>query len=404
VIVSPMIKENHFSVCLITSSAVNESFGGTQNFVLQFSQWLTNKSVKVIVVSNSFEAFVKSVFFKDPNCLIEVKRKRFALLKHVPFLLPSFMFAVMSFLEIIRRNKEFSFAVIHSQDVFISGFVGMLAHKLLGIPLVVHAHGPSPYFVEDTTEATKLKKILAKFVAKVVANHSNLIVSTDSHTRSLFLPFVDRAPVICVPTPLDTKVYSRPNSSCVEKTLHEDLILGFIGRLSRQKNLCVLLDAYAKARPDLNEKLKLVIAGDGPEKSFLMRKVEQLKVDKNVVFTGKVSDIEKLELLHSFDVFIMPSIYEGCPIALLEAMASSKAIISSNISSIREIVKNNEEAILIDPQDVEGLKQAILLLYNDPTLRFKLGKNAKERTKLYDINIIFEQILRIYESLLRQKK
>lgn len=398
-----MINKNHLSVCFITSSSVNESYGGIQNFVLQFSQWLTNKSVKVIVVSNSFEALVKSVFFKDDNCITEVKRGRFSLLKYTPFVFPSVIFAIMSFLEIIRRNKEFSFSVIHAQDVFISGFVGMLAHKLLGIPLVVHAHGPSPYFFEDTPEATKFKRILAKSMAKVVVNNSNLLASTDSHTRSLFLPFVDKAQVICIPTPLDTKVYSRPKESCVEKTFNDDLILGFIGRLSPQKNLRVLLDAYAKARPSLDERLKLVIAGDGPEKGFLMRKAEQLKVNNDVVFTGAVSDNEKLELLNRFDVFLMPSIYEGCPIALLEAMASSKAIISSNIPSIREIVKNNEEAILIDPQDIEGLKHAILLLCKDSDLRLKLGENARERTKLYDTNIIFEQILRIYESLFRHK-
>ena len=399
-----MIRKNRFSVCFITSSSLNESYGGIQNFVLQFSRWLTKKSIKVIVISNSFDAFVKSVFFKDNNSITEIKSGRFSLLKYIPSIIPSFIFAIVSFLEIIRRNKEFSFSIIHAQDVFISGFAGMLAHKLLRIPLIVHAHGPSPYFIEATPEATRLERILAKSMAKVVINNSNLFASTDTHTKNLFLPFINKTQMICIPTPLDTKVYSRKEEKYSERTVNDNLILGFIGRLSPQKNLRILLNAYATAKTILDEPLKLVIVGDGPEKGFLMREAKRLKLSKEVDFTGAISEKKKIELLNNFDVFLMPSIYEGCPIALLEAMASSKAIISSNIPSIREIVKHNEEAILIDPQDIEGLKHAILLLCKDSDLRLKLGEKARERSKLYDTNIIFEQILKIYKSLFCHKE
>lgn len=395
-----MIRKNRLAVCFITSSLVNESFGGIQNFVLEFSQWLIKSSIEVVVVSNSFEAFAKSVFFDDNHGVTEIKRGRFSLVKYTPSIIRSFIFTFVSFLEIVRRNKEFSFSIIHAQDVSISGFAGTIAHKLFRIPLVTHAHGPSPYFFDATPEATKLQRILAKCLAKVVIDNSNLLIATDTCTKNLFLSFIDEADIVCIPTPINTKAYSIKKETCIGRTLNAGLILGFIGRLSPQKNLRILLNAFASVKKSLDEPIKLVIVGDGPEKSLLMREAERLKVNKEVVFTGAVTENNKIELLNSFDIFLLPSLYEGCPIALLEAMATGKAIITSDIPSIREILRHDEEAILANPYDVEELKRAILLLYNDPSLRTKLGNKALERAKLYDANNIFNHLLETYRKLI----
>ena len=102
-----MARKNRLAVCFITSSLVNERFGGVQNFVLQFSQWLSNKSIKVVVVSKSLDAFVKSVFF-DGNHITEIKRGRFFKVEYTPSIICSFIFTFMSFHEIVRRNKEFT--------------------------------------------------------------------------------------------------------------------------------------------------------------------------------------------------------------------------------------------------------------------------------------------------------
>lgn len=105
------------------------------------------------------------------------------------------------------------------------------------------------------------------------------------------------------------------------------------------------------------------------------------------------------QLLSALDIFILPSYTEGCPTSLLEAMASGKAIIASNIPSIREIVSDGKEAILVDPNNANELKHAILLLHDDLNKRAQLGRKARERAKLYDVNIVYNRILKEYQNL-----
>jgi len=84
-------------------------------------------------------------------------------------------------------------------------------------------------------------------------------------------------------------------------------------------------------------------------------------------------------------------------------MAAGKAIIASDISSIREIVKHDEEAVLVNCHNVEELKRAILLLYNNPDLRVKLACKAREKVKLFDTERVYSQILGVYKELIHRK-
>jgi 2-polyprenyl-3-methyl-5-hydroxy-6-metoxy-1,4-benzoquinol methylase len=242
-------------------------------------------------------------------------------------------------------------------------------------------------------------------LAKQVVNNSNLVLATDVGTKNLLSFLSNKTKYACIPTPIETKAYTMKKSTNVEagRLENEHVTLGFIGRLAPQKNLGTLLKAFATAETTLQRRLKLVIVGDGPEKSFLMHEAERLGLSGEIVFAGTVTSNRKAELLNGFDIFVLPSLYEGSPIALLEAMASGKAIISSDIPSVRAIARHNEEAILVNPYDVDELKQAILLLCNDPNLRMRLGRKARERAKLYDANVIFKQLLKTYEELPRPK-
>ena len=121
-------------------------------------------------------------------------------------------------------------------------------------------------------------------------------------------------------------------------------------------------------------------------------------MDDKVVFTGFRQDVNRL--LSALDVFVLPSYTEGCPTALLEAMASGKAIIASNIPSVKDIVRDGKEAILVNPYDAEELKQAILRLYTSSSLRTELGHRAEKRAEAYSIYEICRRILKLYEDLI----
>jgi len=178
--------------------------------------------------------------------------------------------------------------------------------------------------------------------------------------------------------------------------------IGYVGGLKPEKNVETLITAFKdflKNNPEV--KATLVIIGDGPMKVLLEGAVKKYNLSGHVLFTGFIPDAYRF--LNAIDIFVLPSLSEGSPLALIEAMAAGKAIIASNIPAIREIVRHGEEAILVNPYSVEELKQAILLLYNNPDLRAKLGHKAKERAKLYDVNKVYGEILKVYEELVRRK-
>ncbi|MFX0132586.1 MAG: glycosyltransferase family 4 protein [Candidatus Hodarchaeota archaeon] len=387
-------------ILFITSSFLHETYGGVQYYVLELSHWLNKKNIDVIIITNSINSVVKKITLKRMNNEIELKKGDNNIFKYVPSFLRSFIYAFMSFIEIINSNKKISISILHAQDVFISGLIGMMVKKLLKIPLVIHAHGPSPYFYTTTKETTKIQRIFAKFLVKIVVNNSNILIATDPHTKNFYVPFINKSKIVCIPTPINIKSYYKKRNILYKKILNENLILGFIGRLSPQKNLQRLLVAFNSVIKTINRQMKLFIIGDGPERNILIDKVKMLNLKNDIIFTGNINEEKKIELLDYFDIFIMPSLYEGCPVALLEAMAFGKAIIASNIPSIKEIVTNNKEAILIDPHNIEELKKAILFLSYNSDIRKKLGLKAKKRVKYYDIERINYKVVKIYKNII----
>ena len=171
--------------------------------------------------------------------------------------------------------------------------------------------------------------------------------------------------------------------------------MGYVGRLDPIKNVDGLIRGFVQAASIDRKHLSLVILGDGPDRARL----EELAGTQNVpiIFKGFTNNVPD-ELL-KIDVFVLPSFSEGCPLSLLEAMASGKAIIASNLPTIREIVRQNKEAILVNPHDTNMLQKAILELSNDEVLRNKLANNAKERAKLYDNKRVYSKILDVYRTL-----
>ena len=375
-------------------------YAGIQNYAYDLCNFAAALGFKIALVSSKDTGSLVSTRFLDAAGLNRKglsNDKKGTRLLETPF--KSLLLSASTIFLLISACRNHKVSVIHSQDVFFSGFAGMIASKLLKIPLIVHAHGPSPYFFEFNSEANKFQKLMMRTLAKVVLREADLILTTDIHTKNLLLPLSRKTPYLCMPTPIQTGLFENNGKRRFEKVVGDTLVFGFVGRLCKQKNLQLLLKAFASVPVQLRMTLSLIIVGDGPERIFLEHEAIRLGIKGNVILTGNVSENRKLELLKSFDVFVLPSIYEGCPISLLEAMASSKAIIASNIPSIKQIVKHNQEAILIDPYNVEELRDAIMRFSNNPQLIGEIGRRSFQRAKLYDVSCIFTRLMTIYETV-----
>jgi glycosyltransferase involved in cell wall biosynthesis len=184
--------------------------------------------------------------------------------------------------------------------------------------------------------------------------------------------------------------------------LDDELVILVVGRLSPEKGHRYLIDAIAEimfSAPHL--RLRVLIAGNGPLEGELANQIVRRNLGQHVKLIGHCSDVKPLFSIA--DLFVLPSLSEGSPNALLESMAASIPIVATTVGGVPEIVSDGESAILVPPANVDMLAKAVLKLVEDRPLAKQLASVAFDKACLvfspakYD-----ERILNIYDTLLRR--
>jgi glycosyltransferase involved in cell wall biosynthesis len=179
---------------------------------------------------------------------------------------------------------------------------------------------------------------------------------------------------------IDVDRFKRTDASAFRRALGiggGELIAGFAGRLEEEKGLDHLLDA-ARLLQDQNAGIRIVIAGTGSREGRLRERSAALKLS-NVLFTGQVRDT--VSLMSAFDIAILPSLYEGLPLALIEAMAAGCPVVASRVGGIPEAVDDGVQGVLVQAGSAEQLARAIAFLAGDPAARSAMGKAAEVRAR-----------------------
>lgn len=174
----------------------------------------------------------------------------------------------------------------------------------------------------------------------------------------------------------------------------------FLGALIQRKGVIDLLDAVKQMKDQGVSDFRLSIAGSGVEEQRLKEYTRTNGLQKYVEFLGWVTKEQKPELLKKSDVLVLPSYNEGLPIAILEAMSYGLPIISTNVGSIAEAVKEKENGFLIEPGDVDSLAHAMIQLTNNSILWKKESRASRNicETKFSE-NVFFEAVEKIYRGL-----
>lgn len=175
------------------------------------------------------------------------------------------------------------------------------------------------------------------------------------------------------------------------------VIIGSIGRLSEQKGYRYLLQAFysvLNACPDA----QLWLVGDGEEKPFLQDLAINLDITNHVHFLGKLSNVN--EVLQEFDLFVLPSIWEGLPTVLLESAANSIPVIATNIPGTNEIIQDGISGWLVPPANPDGLAVALLDAINKPEERMRRATNARKGLDRFLMSNIAQQYAALYQELL----
>lgn len=174
---------------------------------------------------------------------------------------------------------------------------------------------------------------------------------------------------------------------------NDEITFVSVGRLVEQKNQKLLINAFYNVVKKF-PKLKLKIIGDGNLRESLEKQVNKLEIDDKVSFLGNIKNVEhELEIA---DIFILSSEYEGLPLSILEAMASSLPIISTNVGGVSNIVTNN--GILVEKNNQIELENAMIKLCENHEERFLLGQNSYENVLEFDVKNITQQYERVYKK------
>jgi len=399
-------KENGFlSICLVTFHNFPESEGGgEERFLEYFSGFLASKNIHVTIVSSATNSN------KHHIVGVGIKPFRLPLIGFTPYLL---LFSVIAGTKIILMNRHCSFSLIHSMDVGYGGLAGLFASRILGLPFIAHSHCKRPYLLkltillrhDFTRHVASLYEKFESSIDKLVSRNADLVLAVSneikSYISSLGVPSekVIVSPVGLNTTSVESKAKDREELFCEFGIPLNAFVIGYVGSLVRTKGIDVLIKAFSlfQDRADMN--LYLLIVGNGERKKEIENLVRKMRLH-SVIVPGFRKDVAKV--LATMDVFALPSLSEGCPFSLLEAMAAGKAIIASNIPSIREIVQDEKEAILIDPNDYCMLEKAILRLYYDPKLREKLCRNARRKARQYNMDISFNRTVSLYNDYKRR--
>lgn len=170
-----------------------------------------------------------------------------------------------------------------------------------------------------------------------------------------------------------------------------------VGRLCYEKGYGFLIDAapvIAARCPDA----RIVIAGDGPLRPYLTSKTRMRGLADRIIFAGERDDIPAI--LAASDVFVMPSISEGMPVALLEAMAACKAIVASRVGEIPEMIRDRTEGLLAAPGDPDQLAAAVIRFLSDPEYALSCGQRAGLRfTRSFSADKMTESYLALYRHI-----
>lgn len=188
----------------------------------------------------------------------------------------------------------------------------------------------------------------------------------------------------------------KKNAHCclADKFKHEKILM-HISNFRKVKRIDDIVKTFYIVHQKI--KSKLILIGDGPEKPYIERLVRELKLDKNVIFTGRIS--EPLEILSSADIFLLPSENESFGLSALEAMAMGIPVISSNAGGITEVNINGKTGYTCDVGDVKTMANHIINLLSDERKYQEFCNNARAQSKKFDIKNILPKYLNIYQKL-----
>lgn len=305
--------------------------------------------------------------------------------------------------ELAREKKS---TIIHGHSNYLNGLAAIQASNILKIPSIYEIRGL--WHLTRLTLDSKYKDAgMFDYEMEMVkggAKSADVVVTISTALKELIVSWgIEEKKIRVIPNAVDISYFKPQKKSkrLIQKyNLEGKVIVGYIGSVTGYEGLKELVLAINQLVKDKLD-IVLMIVGDGREK----QRLEKISKTKNIIFTGRVPFDEVEEYYSLFDITPFPrNDYEVCryvpPLKILEAMAMEKAVIVSNVAPLCEIIDDGVNGLVCETDNVESLKEKIVQLHHDISLRETLGKNSRvwvrENRSLEDMSLRY---MALYNSL-----
>ena len=298
--------------------------------------------------------------------------------------------------QICALLEEYDFDLIHCHTP-VGGVMARLASKKFrksGLKVIYTAHG-FHFF-----KGASIKNWLIFYpVEKLLSRYTDVLITINKEDYERASKKFSAKKTVYMPgVGVDTKKFDSDNfnKTKIRESLgvdDNDCILISVGELSTRKNHKAIINALAKLPKDDLERIKYLIVGIGDLDEYLHNLCSELKLD-NVVFLGYRTDVAALYACS--DLFVFPSLQEGLPVALMEAMASGLPVICSRLRGNVDLIEDNKGGFLVESDDIDGFAEKISLMMNCGN---NMGTVNKETMKDFDISVISDNMLEIYKNI-----
>ena len=387
----------------VTHTAYPEGIGGREHHIHSLAKTISEqKNDEVIVFTASIEKKVKWEKIDETYWLVKIPSIPITVSKN-PLQIYHIVPKLYSLLKQVRPDILHLFEY-GSYATTVASFYAIHHH----IPFVFTVYG---YQLKKTILKC-CKKAFDVCVGKYLLKKSRAIICVSRQQHEEMIQIGSHK--------IKNKMFIRANSVLIQdfKQINKDVLEKFreeysliekgiirlltVARILPRKGIDTLLYALERVkRYYKRENIQLVLVGpDHGELKNLQSLINKLHLNKTVSVVGSIPYHEIKYFFHACDIFVLPSLYEGIPLVIFEAMSGGKPIISTSLVGIKSIVKNDETGLLVEPMDVNALADAIVRLSSDGDLRKEMGENARNEVQKYDSSCEVEFLYKsIYTKL-----
>lgn len=289
---------------------------------------------------------------------------------------------------ILIRNGGFDVVHTHSSK---PGILGRIAAKLSGVKNVIHTvHGFA--FPAAKNRLDYLIYYSMEWVAKFFTDHLIVLNQSDYDCAVKSLGYNPHK-VTIIPNGVDTEKF-KPNNKKSDGSIFNVIM---VGRLWEQKDPMTLLQSINHIKDKVRGKIKLSVVGDGELSPILADYISRNSLDDMISLNGWCDNIQ--ERLADSDIFVLPSKWEGMPLAILEALSSGLPCVVTDIPGNNDLVKNGWNGFLFNVGDYEALAESLLYLFNNDVIRHEVSENARACVMSnYSLKTRNDLVMRLYEK------